>query len=84
MGACFALGEIGRSGSLILPDGSEDGAGSGGNTVLSKLDLVKKFIGKVQSTKDNSKVRQKLPLVCCFHVFAYLIKYMFITSLYRF
>lgn len=59
MGACFALGEIGRSGSLILPDGSEDGAGSGGNTVLSKLDLVKKFIGKVQSTKDNSKLREK-------------------------
>ena len=61
LGACFALGEIGRNGSLPLPDGTGDATtgADGKTTQLSKSDLVSKLIGKVQSTKENIKV-------CCF------------------
>ena len=49
-GACTALGEIGRCGSLPLPNEHPD-------ETITKLSIVNDLIAKVQSTKENGKVK---------------------------
>ena len=49
--ACNALGELGRTAQLPLPDESGDGA-----TELSKKDVVDKLIKKVKTDNVHHKV----------------------------
>ncbi|XP_023933323.1 proteasome-associated protein ECM29 homolog [Lingula anatina] len=62
MGACTAIGEVGRNGSLPVADGevkekAEDSAVK--DETVTKLSIVDCLISKVQATKEPMKVREK-------------------------
>ncbi|GAB1605474.1 proteasome adapter and scaffold protein ECM29-like [Argonauta hians] len=62
-GVCLALGEIGRSGPLPLPDGAEtEGEES---KEISKLSVVKGLLAVVQSSKDRDIIKNKERAAIC-------------------
>ena len=58
LGACTALAEAGRRGTLPLP-----AQGEGQKGQVTKLSIVKALIAKVQSSKEHGKVRSKVAAV---------------------
>ena len=60
-GACTALGEIGRCGSLPLVNENSDD-----KKAVTKLSIIDNLIAEVQSTKENGKVRKFSMIIILF------------------